>query len=426
MGAGLDAVDAGAPPLEIARAAALPYAECVDVSPEFPPHGIIALSAAVRLSRRLPPRLQPLPVLQALTLCAEDPKLPYEPLRRRGAVSGEIGHLTRSFEYAVRAGVPEDAVAVFAGLLREGRERVMAGDALFRVAAEDATLGGHKLILAVQGWRLASALGWRAGDVLMGPVVARAATGNGQPGPYRTLAAAWARERLGPSSVAGNSGRAEGAEREAIRSALRAASAEECARGVVAALKRGVAPDALAGVVVEEAAARLAAVEAYEFPAIHGVIYSHLARWVLGFSRTETRLLPILQASLALQGQPHVTAAPRLVPKDGGAELLRDTALAMEAGSAAVAGECAATYLSRGFPAHLLVELLVHQACRDGLAASRGHSLILADAAAEEAASPSPRTEPLVALARVLALAPQDRKAWAVLEKRFPLGPTSS
>ncbi len=426
MRAGLAAVDAGAPPLEIARSAALAYAESVDVSPDFPPHGIIVLSAATRLSRHLPPRLQALPVLQALTLAAEEAKLPYEPLRSRAAVSGEIGHLTRSFEVAVRAGALEDAAALFAGLLREGRERAMAGDALFRVASEDMASGGHKLILAVQGWRLASALGWRSGAALMAPVVARVATGLKEPGPRRTIAAAMAKERLGLSEVGRNAGAADGPEEERIRSALRAASPEECARDATLALKRGVAPDAIASVVVEEAAGRLAAVDRYDFPALHGVIYSHLARWALGFSRTESRVVPLLQACLLVRALPHVTAAPALVPKEGGADLLRDTAEAMEAGSPAVAGECAATYVSKGFPVHLLVELLVHQACRDGLTASRGHNLILADAAAGEATIRAPRTEPLVALARILALAPRDRKAWAVLEKRFPLGPTSS
>ncbi len=148
------------------------------------------MSAAVRLSRHLPPRLQALPVLQALTLAAEEPKLPYEPLRRRTSVSGEIGHLARSFEYAVRAGAFEDAAVVFSGLLREGRERAMAGDALFRLASEDMANGGHKLILAAQGWRLASALGWRSGADLLAPVVARIAIAVREPGPFRTIAAA--------------------------------------------------------------------------------------------------------------------------------------------------------------------------------------------------------------------------------------------
>ncbi|OGS50161.1 MAG: hypothetical protein A3K65_01670 [Euryarchaeota archaeon RBG_16_68_12] len=424
---GLAAADAGVPPLEIVRAAALAYAGSVDVSPEFPPHGMLALSAAARLTRHLPPRLQALPVLQALTLAAADAKLPYDPLRKRTKVAGEISHLTRSFEVAVRAGAFDDAVAIFSGLLREGRERVMAGDVLFRVAAEDMALGGHKMITAVQGWRLASALGWRSGDVLMGPVVARVATGVREPAPYRAILSAWGREKLDIAAVGGNEGPADGGERDAIRSALRASSLEDAARGVVRALKRGVGLDGIASVAVEEAAARLAAAKEYDFPAIHGLIFAGLARWVLRFSRTETRVLPLLQACLALQGLPHGTAAPALLPAKGVADLVRDAARAMEAGDAAKAGDCVHTYLSRGFPPAVLIELLVRQACRDGPAANAGHNLILADAAVEEATPHTPpATGPLVALARMLALSPRERSAWETLGKRFPLGSTSS
>src|SRR5438309_860652 len=86
--------------------------------------------------------------------------------------SGEISHLTRSCEYAVRTGAFADAVSIFSGLLTEGKERVMAGDILFRVAAEDMVDGGEKLVYAVKAWQLASALGWRGGDVVMGAAVA--------------------------------------------------------------------------------------------------------------------------------------------------------------------------------------------------------------------------------------------------------------
>src|SRR3990172_7086595 len=157
------------------------------------PPAFLALSAAVRPARHLPPNLAPLPVLQALTLAAADGKLPASEHRRRTAVAGEISHLTRSFEYAVRTGAFGDAVSIFSGLLREGRERVMAGDVLFRVAAEDMAMAGHKLIYAVKGWQLASALGWRAGDVVMGPAVARVATGVQDPAAFRTLMAAGGR-----------------------------------------------------------------------------------------------------------------------------------------------------------------------------------------------------------------------------------------
>src|SRR2546425_603672 len=131
--AGLAAVDAKAAPLEIVRAAALTYGETIGVGTREPLRGMMALSAAVRIARNLSPRVKALPVLRAVALAAADPKVPSSERRRRLKVSGEISHLTRSFEYAVRTGAFEDAVSIFSGLLFEGKERVMAGGILFPV-----------------------------------------------------------------------------------------------------------------------------------------------------------------------------------------------------------------------------------------------------------------------------------------------------
>jgi len=420
LAAGLRAVEARAPHLEVARAGALAYASSVDVSPEYPPHGFLALSAAVRLARHLPPNLAPLPVLQALTLAAADGKLPASEHRRRTAVAGEISHLTRSFEYAVRTGAFGDAVSIFSGLLREGRERVMAGDVLFRVAAEDMVMAGHKLIYAVKGWQLASALGWRAGDVVMGPAVARVATRIQDPTAFRTLMAAWGREKVDLAAVGGNAGPAEGAERAAIREALRATTPDACAAGVVLALKRGVALDAIAGVAVEEAADRVAGLGSHDLVPVHGLIFADLARWVLAFSRTESRVYPLLQACLLLQSQ---SAFPALRPeaRSSGHGDLRTIAGAMEAGRAREAGEAVHGYVALGADRPRFLELLAVQACRDDPSVTMGHNLILADAAIQEAtAHPASASPALVALAHALALSPRARGNWAVLERRFP------
>src|SRR5207245_11621852 len=162
--AGLSALDSKGSPTEIAWAAAVSYAESVDVSRGTPLRGLVALSSSVRLSRHLAPALQALPALRGLALAARDSKLAPSDRPKRVKVSGEISHLTRSFEYAVRTGAFADAVSIFSGLLTEGKERVMAGDILFRVAAEDMVNGGQKLVYSVKAWQRASALGWRARD----------------------------------------------------------------------------------------------------------------------------------------------------------------------------------------------------------------------------------------------------------------------
>ena len=389
--AGLAAVDAKAPPLEIVRAAALPYAESVDASGGSPLRGLVGLSSGLRLARHLPPRLQALPVLRGLVLAAADPKLPHADRRRRVKVSGEISHLTRSFEYAVRTGALNDAVSIFSGLLVEGKERVMAGDILFRVAAEDIVNGGQKLVYAVKAWQLASSLGWRGGDLVMGPAVARVATGIQDPSSYKALMAVWGREKVDIAAIGGNAGGAEGPERDAILTALRSSSPEDSAKGLVTALKHGVALDALANAAVREAALRVAAAGTYDAAAIGALVYADAARWVLRFSRTETRVLPVLQACLLLQSQ-----APRPIEVRAPPMGARD------------------------------IETLVYQVCRGAPARNLGPNLMLADAAVEEAtAYPSAVKEGLAALARAIAQSPHDEKGWPALESRFP-PPTSS
>ena len=388
---GLSALDAKVPPIEVARAAALSYAEAVDLTKGTPLRGLVGLAAAVRLVRHLTPRLQPLPILRAVALAALDPKLPPAERRKRLKVSGEISHLTRSFEYAVRTGAFSDAISIFSGLLAEGKERVMAGDVLFRVAAEDMVNGGQKLVYAVKAWQLAAALGWRAGDVVMGPVIARIATGIQDSAAYKTAMAVWGREKVDVAAMGGNAGNAEGPERDAILAALRSPSAEDCAKGVIPALKRGVALDALAAIVVREAASRIAAASAYDAAAIGGLVFADAARWVLRFSRTETRVLPLLQACLVLSAQgpkPTEVRAPPMGTRD--------------------------------------IETLVYQVCRCAPGGNLGPNLALADAAVEEAtAYASPVREGLGALARANAQSPQDERGWAALEERFP-PPTSS
>src|SRR2546427_2866146 len=175
--AGLSAVDAKVAPQEIARTAALAYGESVDVAKGAPLRGLVGLTSGVRLSRRLPPTLQPLPILRGLALAAMDAKLPLSDRRKRIKVSGEISHLTRSFEYAVRTGAFADAVSIFSGLLMEGKERVMAGDILFRVAAEDTVNGGRKRVCSAEAGQAPLGAGARAGAVAVGAEDRRGATG---------------------------------------------------------------------------------------------------------------------------------------------------------------------------------------------------------------------------------------------------------
>ena len=131
---------------------------------------------------------------------------------------------------------------------------------------------------------------------------------------------------------------------------------------------------------------RVAAAGTYDLEAIGGLVYTDAARWVLRFSKTETRVLPILQACLVLRSQaprPTDVRAPPMGARD--------------------------------------IETLVYQVCRDGPRGNLGHNLILADAAVDEAMTyQSSVKEGLGALARAIAQSPRDGAGWPALEKRFP------
>src|SRR6266511_3697560 len=123
----------GADRKEVARTIALATAR--HFSPTLPPpHGLLALSSALDLNAVAPdPRL---PILQACALIASewrDEPLPATPQ----SIMGDELHLARSFAVAVRGADVQEADAIFSGLLREGDERRLAGDALFELCTQD-------------------------------------------------------------------------------------------------------------------------------------------------------------------------------------------------------------------------------------------------------------------------------------------------
>jgi len=418
--AAIGTLEAGTPWLEVARAAALAYGESVDVSPEFPPHGVMIASAAVRLARHLPPIAQPVPIIEAVAAMAAERKLAKGEQRRPLKIAGEISHLSRSFEYAVRAGASQDGVSVYAGLLQEGKERVMAGDALFRVAAEDMVAGGHKLLFSVAAWQLARALGWRAGNVIMAPAVRFVAGGIRERASYETFLAVLGKEKLDLEAVAGNAVPPDDADRSALRAAMRGASPEACARQVIESLKRGLSLDGVASIAVEEAAARLSSANLYDLPALHAFLYTDTARWVLRFSKTHTRLFPLVQACLLLQAQKRPVGAPTVMSSGDEAGLRSGIRAAIESRASEEASARTRGYVSKGYPPATLVAMLGYDACRD--APASGHNVELASAVADEVLVHRPPTpDALPALARILSVCPRDRSAWDALERRFPL-----
>ncbi len=415
------AVDAGAKLPDVVRAALAGHGDAVDLGAGFVPHGLLAMGAATRLSAQISTRLAPLPALQAIALLAKDPKRT-GPRDRMTVVTGEITHLARSFEVAVRSGNPSDALAVFSGFLADGDEKKMAGDGLFRVAGEDDSDGGHKLLFATKAWQLAGFVGWKQAGPALRPAVAYVVSGTPDRTMHEAILRAWGKARVDIEAVSRNA-LPLGDHASDVATALAAATPEECARGLAEVLKAGVAIDALAERLVVEAARRLLAAKHLDFPAVHDILYADAARFVAAFSRTESRVYPVVHAGLRIRGKSADRGAPGAVAISDGGEALRALSGDLDHGHADAAVARVEAYIAHGLDGGKLVELLVHHACRETTTVDQGHGLALADAAAEGfGRSRDPRKSYLLAaLAKSVAMAPRDRTTWAWLSAKYGL-----
>ncbi len=413
------AIDAGTKLPDVVRAAAVAYGESVDFSAGFVPHGSLAMAAAVRVAAHVQPRFAPLPVLQAIALMARDPKRS-GPAPRSTVISGEITHLAVSFEVAVRARNAADAIAVFGGFLVDGEEKKMAGDALFRVAAEDASDGGHRLLMAVKAWQLAGTVGWKHARPVLMPAVAYVASGEPDLASHDSLLRAWGKARVDAEAISRNALPLSHHVADVSR-ALVAPAPEECARGLIEVLKAGVAVDALAEGLVVEACRRVLAAHHFDFPAVHDVLYADAARFVASFSRTASRVFPVLLAGLRIRGKAVSEEVPPALPVPGEGEVLCALSGDIDHGGGDRAGARVGAYMGQGFGGPRLVELLCHHAARETPIVDNGHALALADAVSENfTRSRDPRKAVLVeALAKALAFAPRDRTAWEVLKSKY-------
>jgi len=425
-GGPMDAVDAASIALEagsklpdVVRAAVLAYGESVDFATGFVPHGLMAMAAAVRVTSHLQSKFAPLPVLQGMALLARDPKRA-GPRPRSSVITGEITHLARSFEEAVRERNVADAAAVFSGFLADGKEKKMAGDALFRVAAEDASEGGHKLLFAVKAWQLAGYVGWKQARPVMVPAVAYVAGGEPDLAAHDSLRLAWGKAKVDSEAISRNALPLSHHAADVSR-ALAAPAAEECARALIDVLRAGVAVDALAEGLVIEACRRVLAARHFDFPAVHDVLYADAARFVAMFSRTSSRVFPVLLAGLRIRGKVVSEEVLPVVPVPGEGEVLCALSGDIDHGGGDLAAARVGAYTAHGFGGPRLVDLLCHHAARETPIVDQGHALALADAVSENfTRSRDPRKALLVeALAKALAFAPHDRTAWDVLKSKY-------
>ena len=411
--AALRATAEGVPVLEILRVAARTAASRYDSAAALPPHGLAALSAAAALPEWMDPRDVPLAVLQAVALLASETMLssPQPPVPAR---TGEVNHLGRSAVLAARSGDPE-AESLFLAVVEEGWERRMAGDVLFRACVEDSGDGAHKLPMSVKAWQLARALGFRDARLIVRPAVQYLLRGEHSRKLYESSLAVLGKEGTDLEALAAGGRPLDEDGRMRLATLLAAASEESCVAGLRGMLRDGYASGSLAGGIGIEAAKRLLAAEGYHIELVHGLLFTHAARFVLQFSRTNERLYALFEAALRVRSPaPHLPTVSVAEAKDEAAARER-IAEDLRNRRSREAAACVRAYAMKGYPAKPLLALLAQAACLDSSLANGGHNLLLAEACLSDYTG-TRAPEFLMAFAKSVAASPKDEiasTAWA-------------
>jgi len=372
---------------EVARTAAMAAARHFHPSLP-PPHGLPTLGAALEIARLVDPPA--LPIVQACALAASEWRR--EPLARaKHAVTGDELHLGRSFLEAVRTSQASEADAIFSGLLREGEERRLAGDALFEACAQDSAGGGHKATFAVGSWRLARALGWIRGPVLLAPAVHLAAGASPDLSDYAAMLRDVGRARLDVELAGRNSLEIDQTARNAYSITLQAGP-QRLVSELIAGLKRGRTLAGYGDLVAWTAAERVIA-----DPAAFELLLLALAtRFLIGFSRTSYRVLALLTAARAVASAPG-GELPRPATIADPQAALNELELAVEGDDAQEAASLALGLADAVEPQDV-ARVLLRQASLQDAHADGGHDLILAAWATEYAAvAPGPALAALAA-----------------------------
>src|SRR3989442_2613634 len=355
---------AKAPPLEVGRPAARGRAGHAVAASGAAPRGLAMLAAATTLFAVMQPRLQPLPVLQALAFIAGEKKSP-TPARPPVVVSGEVTHLGRSFLFAVRAGDVAEAESIFLGMVDEGWERKMAGDVLFRAALEDMGEGGRKLFLAVKSWQLARSLGFKESRTILRPAVEYLVNGPRDHTAFETILTVLGKEWVDLDAVASGGRPLDDAGHGKV-SAIAAAPTETASiQATLALLQDGYAASSIAEGLGVEAARRVIAARGYDTEAAKRLLFAHASRFVLTFSRTNERLYAVFQAALRVRSpEPSVAFTPPAAIQGEGEELCH-LAGDFDARKPSEAAGRIMAYVGRGYSTPRLFDLLANYACRD-------------------------------------------------------------
>src|SRR6266566_1676344 len=384
--AALKALVAKGPPLEVIRSAARGAAPHYD---GVGPRGLAVLASAANLFPVLQPRFHALPTLQAVAFVAAERRSPTAAKPAR-VVSGEITH------------------------------------------------PGRKFFLAVKSWQFARSLGFRDARAILRPAVQYLVKGPRDRTSYETIMAVLGKEWVDLDSLAAGGRPLDEAGRSKVRGIASAANPSACVAATLATLHDGYAAASIAEGLAVEAATCVVASSGYDVGTARALMFAHAARFVLMFSRTPERLYALFQAGLRVNslgdatitndgvrilkeieiGHPTVRSSQPSIgiaakaDTTGEGDLLCHLAGEFDARKPMEAASRTQAYVTHGYSASRLLDVLANYASRDSAVANDGINLLLADVCATEfLATKAP--EVAMALAKMIAASPKDQAAYA-------------
>ena len=226
-------------------------------------HSLATLTDCLRMSRFFEESLRALPVIQGLSVAAEDqvrrPARPRPDPVDPVAAYGSAGEALRAYPVLVDAEQADDAEALFRGLIAAGVAPPVLRHTLLTAVTDHFLAYGHSMIFVQKAFELLDQIGWQEADAVLSPLVPEMVLGTRYDTlPYMSkflraqaaagpdLEAAVRQQGTGPFDPAG------------YRRALTDGSAEAAAGALAGALAAGAPVTAVIDATGRAAAERLA------------------------------------------------------------------------------------------------------------------------------------------------------------------------
>jgi nitrite reductase/ring-hydroxylating ferredoxin subunit len=226
-------------------------------------HSLATLADCLRMSRYFAESLRALPVIQGLSVAAEDqvrrpPRRrpePIDPVARYGSVADALS----AYPVLVDREQADDAEALFRGLIAAGVSPPVLRHTLLSAVTDHFLAYGHSMIFVQKAFQLLDQIGWQEADAVLSPLVPEMVLGTRYDRlPYmRKFLQAWQGAEPDLAALAQRDGTGW-FDRLGYRRALTDGSPQDAAGALVQALEAGAPVSAVIDATGRAAAERLA------------------------------------------------------------------------------------------------------------------------------------------------------------------------